>query len=279
VQRRLLYTSPIDDSGLESWPSLAGRLKRAVAATCGGDVEVKTGERPVFGYGTDVDETLAGLEEEVLAPREVRVDLWSSICRYAAVSFTLGPAIRRQERRELMRRLKKKELAGETFLGEAEGRFHLDQGRVYGYSISPADDRGKSTIEHLLIPFDTPLYIGEHWLLQGGDEQVDTASYEVVVRVGPNHAIFLANDPEAAERAWEASTHGEGLIAFYGDDPAEPEIRRRFSRSDDLVLFLAEKPWAGQRVAIGRCRPEDSLVVVYGPPYAPEIDEPILFMI
>lgn len=279
MQRRIFYTSPIDESGLDRWQGLAGRLERAVAATCDGKVSVTAGTQPVFGRGTDVDETLAALEEERLAPRDVRIDLWCSVPFYAAVCLTLGPGIRRGERRALTRRLQKKELSGQTFLREDEGEFHVDTGRVYGYSVSPADDRGRSTIDFLLTPFDSPIYMGEHWLIQGGDEQVDSESYDLVVRVGTNHAIFLANDPEAAERVWEASTRGEGLIAFHGDDPAEPEIRRRFSRYEDLVIFLAEKPFSGQRVTIGRCRPEDSLVVIYDPPYAPEVDEPILFMI
>ncbi len=277
MQRRLFYTSPVDHHNSESWEGLASSLKRAVVSACDSGLSVQVGTRPLFGYGTDTEEALAEIEEQHLAPREVRIDLWSSIVFYAAVCVTLGSGIRRKERRALMSRLKKKELSDQTLLREHEGPYDLESGRVYGYSLSPSDDR--ATIARLLEPFDGPIYLGEHWLIQDETEQVDTKSFDLVFRVGPNLAVFFASDPEAEERIWEACLSGEGLIAFYADDPAEAALKRRFSDFEDLQILLAEHPSAAMRVTIGRCHQDDSLVVVHGPPYAPELDESVLFVV
>jgi hypothetical protein len=280
MERRLFFTSPVDHHNLRDWGSLARSLKAAVEAACGRDVSVVIGSQPVFGHGTDVDETLAELEEQRLGLREVRVDLWCSIVVYATLCVALGPGIRRQERRALLRRLLKKELTRQVLLREHEGSYDfLGGGYVYGYSISPGDDRDRSTLSFLLEPFDGPLYLGEPWLLQGTDERVDEEAFEVIVRPAPNLAIFLANDPEAEERIWEMATSGQGLIAFYPDDPAEAALVRSFADFRDLPILVAEAPSSGIRVTIGRCHQDDSLVVIYGPPGAPEIDEPVLFMI
>lgn len=280
MQRRLFFTSPVDHRSLGGWDGLARSLKAAVAACCERDVTIEVGPRPVFGYGTDVDETRAELEELRLGPREVRVDLWCSVVHYGAICVALGPGIRRPERRALTRRLRKQELARQVLLREHEGPYDFDRGgNVFGYSISPADDRGRSTLSFLLSPFDGPVYLGEHWLLQGKDERVDDLAFEAASRPSPSLALFLVNDPEAEERVWEAAASGQGLVAFYPDDPAEAALVRGFADFRDLPIFVAEAPSAGMRVTIGRGRPEDSLAVVYGPPGAPEIDEPLLFMI
>lgn len=52
-----------------------------------------------------------------------------------------------------------------------------------------------------------------------------------------------------------------------------------FSHFEDLKILLAEKPSAGMRVTMGRCHPDDTLVVVYTPPHEPEIDQTLLFVI
>lgn len=232
MERRLFFTSPVDDRNSGDWAGLARSLKAAVAASCGGDVAVAVGSEPVFGYGTDVDETLAELGELRLGPRDVRVDLWCSVVYYGAICVTLGPGIRRQERRTLTRRLRKTELARQVLLREVEGPYDLDaSGRVFGYPISPADDRGRSTLSMLLEPFDGPVYLGEQWLLQGQDERVDEDAFEVVVRPSPSLALFLASDPEAEERVWQAAASGQGLIALYAEPSGVPSERQISSPS------------------------------------------------
>ncbi len=288
MQRRLFYTSPVDHHNLEHWADLGRSLSRAVATIGDSELSVEVGTRPIFGYGSDSEEATAAVEEQRLAPRQVRIDLWCSICFYATVCLTLGPGVSRRERRALRRRLRKKELAAETFLRQHEGPYDLDSGCSYGYSLDPGDDRDRSTIADLLAPFDPPLYLGERWLLQDRSEQIDTDSFDLVVShrlspiggtSGPDLGIFLALDSAAEERIWQACTAGEGLIACYPDDPAEEQLLRRFSDFEDLRIFLAEAPSAGMRVTIGRCHQDDSLVVVHGPPYAPELDEPPVFVI
>ncbi len=279
MQRRLFYTSPVDHHNLEEWPDLARSLSHAAEAACDRDIRLEVGPRPVFGYGTDVEEMLSALEAQELAPRQVRVDLWCSICFYAAVCVTLGPGIRRRERRDLIRRLGNKQLAGEAFLRQHEGAYDLDSGQCYGYHPEAADDRDRSTIADLLTAFDQPLYLGERWLLQDQNEQIDSESFDLIVPSGPNLGIFQAKDSAAEEIIWQACRNGEGLIAFYPDDPAEEQMLRRFSDFEDLRIFHAEAPSAGMRVTIGRCHQDDSLVVVHGPPWAPELDQPPMFVI
>lgn len=292
MERRLFFTSPVDHHNLGSWDGLGRSLKAAVAASCGRDVSIEVGTRPVFGYDTDVDETLAELEELRLGPREIRVDLWCSIFFYGTICVTLGPGLRRQERRALTRRLSKKELARHTLLREHEGAYDLDSGRVFGYQLFPGDDRARSTITEILEPFDGPVYLGEEWLVQDEDGILDNESFELIASrlkvagsgvegaVEEYLALFLARDPEAEARAWlNATASGQGLIALYADDAAEAKLVRRFTAFEDLPILLAEAPSANMRVTIGRCHDDDSLVVVYGPPWAPEVDEPVLFMI
>ena len=266
--RQTFYTSPIDHDSLADWPDLATRLHRAAKKALGPGGQVEVGDEPVFGYGPDglarsaseLEETLLGLEELDLDPRTVRIDLWCAIVGYGAIRITLGDGIVRKERRALEKGFQKA-LRGETLIRESEGAFDRYEGRVYGYRLDPNDDRDRSTLAGLLMIFDSPLYLAERWLLQGDDEAIDENRYSAWPKTPSQYVQFTTQTEEAEEHVWCRAALGEGLIAVYPDDPDIDDLIRHFARHDDLRRF-PKKRW-DYRLTVGRCRPEDNLVVVY----------------
>jgi len=278
MERRLFYTSPVDHDRLDVWPALSRDLRSVVESCCSNKVIIALGQDPVFGYGTDSGEALARLESTFLDPRDVRIELWSSIRHYAILCITLGAAIGRSERRSLVRKLNKKLLRQQTLLEEHEGPYYPDGRHVYAYALPTDDDRALTTFHDQLISFEPPAYLGENWLLVGKDEQIDQEGYDVLFPVGPQLSLFLANDLEAAESVWKASAQGDGLIVLAdAEDPALEAVASRFAGRRDLEIFLTLGPWFS-RVTLHRCHPEDHLAVIYAPPHQPEIEEPVVFM-
>lgn len=274
--RRSFYTAPVDHQTLADWPKLAERLRRAAVKACERDAETEVGSEPVFTYGTDVEETLLGLEDFQSEPRTVRIDLWNAMVRYGAICVTLGDGIVRKERRALDKALGKA-LRGETLINETEGVFDRCTGRVYGYRLNPDDDRDRVTFSHLMNVFDPPLYVGERWLLQRDDESLDEDNYIIAPKTQGQIVQFTALDEGSEERVWRHATRGEGLIALYDDDPDLDEITRSFARHDDLRRLAGEG--RNFRATLGRCRPEDSLMVTYDDVNAPDERAKLLFVI
>jgi hypothetical protein len=291
MERRLFFTAPSGFRDSDRWSRLACSLKTAVEESCGGDVSVSIGTRPVCGSGRDLVETLQGIGEQKLGARDVRVDPWCSYMFYETICITLGPGVRDPESRALTGRLSRQELAGETLLRDHEGSYGLDSGWVFGYELFARDDRARSTIIQLLESFPDRVYLGEDWLTRDEDGRIDEA-IEVIasgLRVADSSvegaldehlALFRAPDSVAEARAWtRATASGQGLIALAADDPAVEALVRRFMELDDLPILLAEAPSTTMRVTIGRCHDDDSLVLVYGPPGALEVDDPLLIVL
>lgn len=274
--KRSFYSSPVDHQTLGEWAKLSERLLRGAEKACRPDVTLEVSREPVFTYGIDVEETLLELEDLEFGARTVRIDLWSAIVRYGAICITVGEGIVRKERRALEKSVQKI-LRGETLIHESEGAFDRDERRIYGYRLDPADDRDRSTLADLLIPFDPPHYVGERWLLQGDDESIDAARYEIWPKTPSQVVQFAALTEEAQEDAWRRAHLGEGLLAVYPDDPALDDLVRHFASHDDLRR-LPGKSWE-YRVAIGRGRPEDRLVVVYDASTLPSEDTEWLFVV
>lgn len=274
--RRSFYTAPVDHLNLADWPSLGERLRRAAVKACGQDAKIEVGSEPFFTYETDVEETLLGLEDFQPEPRTVHIDFWNAIVHYGAVCVTQGDGIVRKERRALEKAVAKA-LRGETLIHDTEGAFDRHAGRVYGYRLNPDDDRDRVTFSHLMNVFDPPTYLGERWLLQEDDESLDEDKFTIAKKTPGQIVQFWANDEEAEERVWRHATRGEGLIALYDDDPDRGEITRGFSQHDDLRR-MAGKAWHF-RVTLGRCRPEDSLMVTYDLAVSPVEGAELLFVI
>ena len=274
--KQTFYTAPVDQDSLSEWPDLAARLRRRAEKAVGPGGRVEVGDKPIFGYGIDLEETLLGLEDQDLDPRTIRIDLWCAIVRYGTICITVGDGIVRKERRALEKGVQKV-LRGETLIHESEGAFDRDERRIYGYRLDPADDRSRSTLADLLLVFDPPHYLGERWILQGDDERIDESLYDVSAKSSGQLVQFLARTDEAAERVWSLAEHGDGLIAVDFDDPGIDRLLQNFSRKDDL-RFLPKKRWQ-HRVTIGRGRPEDHLVVVYDSQGLPSEEAEWLFTI
>lgn len=274
--KQTFHTTPIDHDSLADWPDLATRLRRRAEKALGSGGRVEVGDEPAFTYGIDLEETLLGLEDLDLDPRTVRIDLWSAVVRYGTICITVGDGIVRKERRALEKGVAKV-LRGETLIHESDGAFDRDERRIYGYRLDPSDDRARSTLADLLLVFDPPHYLGERWILQGDDERVDEGLYDVWTKSSGRLVQFLARSDEAAERVWSLAEHGDGLIAVDLDDPGIDRLLQNFSRTDDL-RFLPKKHWQ-HRVTIGRCRPEDHLVVVYDSQGLPTDEADWLFVI
>ncbi|MEM8995706.1 MAG: hypothetical protein AAGF23_13045 [Acidobacteriota bacterium] len=276
--RRLLYSSPVDVRNLEEWGGLADDLRRAVIASCGKGVAVEVGDRAIFRRGGDFEETLAGLEELRLG-RAVRVDLWSSVAGYGVIAFTLGFDIKRAERRALEKKLRKV-LRGESPLRDLEGVYTEETGLAFGFALSAADDAAaRADLEHLLFAFEEPLYLGERWLLQDGEERLDESSFEHIAEPAPGLVTFFAADGDAAERIWRHCGSGDGLIALFPDDPALPDLVRGFREGQDLRLLTSRHPYSGLRVTIDRRPGDEPLVVAYTATGPPEIEELPLFIV
>ncbi|MEO1366898.1 MAG: hypothetical protein AAFX50_06945 [Acidobacteriota bacterium] len=276
--RRLFYSSPVDARNLEEWGGFADTLRRAVLSTCGKGIAVEVGDRAVFRRGGDFEETLAGLEELRLG-RAVRVDLWSSVAGYGVIAFTLGFDIKRAERRALEKKLRKA-LRGEVPLRDLEGVYSEESGLVVGFALSAADDAAaRADVEHLLFPFEKPLYLGERWLLQDGDERLDESSFQRISEPAPGLVTFLAADGDAEERIWRHCGSGDGLIALFPDDPVLPDLVRGFRQQRDLRILTSKHPHFGLRVTIDRRPGGDPLVVAYTATGPPEIEELPLFVV
>ncbi|MDA8016328.1 MAG: hypothetical protein MPN21_02670 [Thermoanaerobaculia bacterium] len=273
--RQRFYTSPVDHETLDDWADLATRLRRAGESACAAGARIETPDEPVFGYGTDIEETLLGLEDFRIEPRTVRIELWCAIVRYGAICITAGDGIVRKERRALEKGLQKV-LRGETVIHESDGPFDRDERRIYGYRLDPNDDRDRSTLSSLTMSFDPPLYLAERWLLQGDDESIDEGWYTVGPGAPGPYVQFLAEHDEAEERVWQRAALGEGLFVIYDDDPCLGELLRSFSRTDDLRRLSRRHE---HRVAIGRCRRDDRLVVVYDSQALPSEDAEWVFVI
>lgn len=279
--RRLFYTCPVDSRDLAAWGPLADALRGAVQASCGSGVTVEVGDQPVWGRGVDEEETLAELEEMQPMDR-ARIDLWSAVPGHAALAITLGSQVQRKARRALEKKLRKV-LRGQKLLRELEGRYDDESARVFAFDISVADDAAARTaLEFLVSPFDPPLYLGERWLLQGEDESLDAVAFDLIAEPAPGLVTFFCKTEQAEERVWRHAGSGEGLFALYPDDPALPDLIRRFHKLEDLRILLAEKPDAGQRITVDRRasgETGDGLVVAYTTAGPPEIESPYLFLI
>ncbi|MEM1180295.1 MAG: hypothetical protein AAGM22_18270 [Acidobacteriota bacterium] len=275
--RRLLYTSPVDARSLDDWGGLADALRGAVASTCVG-VDTQVGDGALFRVGGDAEETLASLEELRLG-RAVRIDLWCSVVHYSVVALTLGSDIKRSERRALAKRLRKV-LRGQTLLREVEGVFSEDTGLAFGFALSASEDAAaRADLEHLLFPFEQPLYLGERWLLQDDQERLDESSFRSIAEPAPGLVTFLTASGDADERIWRLCGSGEGLIAVFPDDPAIPNLVKSFSEKRDLPIMLAESKYSPLRVTVDRCHADDQLIVAYAGEGPPELEELPLFVI
>lgn len=279
MEKRYFFSSPIDHDSLDTWPGLAESLAKMARQVCRGEISVVVGSKPVFGYDIDAYESLEALAQDPLDPREVRVDLWSDVRRHAVICLSLGPGLVRSEHRSLLQKVEKGPLRGEARLREVEGPYDLDSGVVYGYALSAEDAGDRSAIEVLLMPYDPPTYLGESWLIQGSDEQVDPEAYGTSFEVSPDLTVFMAEHREAEEEVWRRSAQGEGLVVAYDEEAETPALLQGFFAHKDLALFIGPARGHGQRVTLNRGPLGEPLVVVYDPAYAPEIEAPILFMI
>jgi hypothetical protein len=270
---------------------LACSLQAAVEQSCGGDVSVSIGTRPVCGAGSDLGATIQSMSDQRLEAREIRIDSWFSYMFYETICITLGPEVRDPERRALTSRLCRQELSGETLLREHEGSYGLGSGLVFGYELFAGDDPARSTIRRLLEPLPDRVYLGEDSLTEDEEERDDEALEVIASRLrvtgsgvegalDAHLALFRARDPAAELRAWtRATVSGQGLFALAADDPALKALVGRFMEFEDLRILLAAAPSDTMRLTIGRCHPDDSLVLVYGPPREPEVDSPVIFVL
>ncbi len=278
MQRRLFYTSRADPHDADAWLTLAAAFEKVAGAACARDVSVAIGDQPVFGPDLDNDEALLRVEEAVPPPRSVGIDRWCTYAEYGTICMTLGANISRGERRKLQRAVGKRGLAGHSLVREHLGPYDYQDAEVFAYKLPVDQEDARVTLRSLVLPLDTTCYIGERWLLQGDDEQLDSSAYNLMTEFGPGLAFFHAKNQDAEARIWQSCVRGEGLIALYPDDPDLDDIVRHFANRQDLGVLSRGRSY-DLRVTVGRCRPEDSLVVVYQSVHAPEIDAPLAFVI
>lgn len=287
-QRRLFYTSPITLTNPGDWPELETRLRRAVTSSCGKSVDLVVESKPRFAPipaepiregapawepDTDTEETLLAIAEDIVGPRTVRIELWSTYPGYSAICITLGGGIQRKERRELLRRVPKaaKRQCQLLYEHEADGTdatYDVDTARVVAFRLDPDDDADRAEIENLLFPIDQPFYLCERWCVQGEDGRVDEERYTIhrefgpdLVFCAPHESLSQEESKEAQVELWSRAARGEGLYAVYPDEAGLDTLALGFSGVDELSANLIESHATRLRITVGRG--QSSLVVAF----------------
>jgi hypothetical protein len=198
---------------------------------------------------------------------------------YESVCITFGSGITEAEQLGIARRLEEHELSGQALLRKWQGPYDFDATQVLGYSFADGGE-DDDAIETILAPLDRPVYMARRDLLAPENAPIDPQSFDLFIEE-KGVAIFTAVDAAAERLLWKRAREqgNDGLIAMYGDDPADRVLASRFSDHDDLRILLAEEPSAGMRVSLGRCHQDDDLVVVYTPGDEPFVDQPLAFVI